>query len=100
YLEGVHCAACVWLVERLPGLVPGVLEGRLDLPRSRALVRCARGPVPRSAAARQLDALGYRAHPGRGLEARALRRQEDRRMLARIGLAGGGAAARASPRPA
>ena len=26
YLEGVHCAACVWLVERLPGLVPGVLE--------------------------------------------------------------------------
>ncbi len=25
-LEGVHCAACVWLVEKLPELVPGVSE--------------------------------------------------------------------------
>jgi hypothetical protein len=33
YLEGVHCGACVWLVEKLPGLVPGVAEARLDLPR-------------------------------------------------------------------
>ena len=92
YLEGVHCTACVWLVERLPGLVPGVVEVRLDLPRSRALVRWDPRVVPLSAAARQLDALGYVPHPSRGLEARALRRQEDRRMLARIGLAGAVAA--------
>jgi len=92
YLEGVHCAACVWLVERLPGLVPGVLEVRLDLPRSRALVRWDPAAVPLSAVARQLDALGYVPHPGRGLEARALRRREDRKMLARIGLAGAVAA--------
>jgi len=92
YLEGVHCAACVWLVERLPGLVPGVLEVRLDLPRSRALVRWDPGAVSLSAAARQLDALGYAPHPSRGLEARAVRRHEDRRMLARIGLAGAVAA--------
>ncbi len=92
YLEGVHCAACVWLVERLPGLVPGVVEVRLDLPRSRALVRWDARTATLSAAARQLDALGYRAHPSRGLEAHALRRREDRRMLARIGLAGATAA--------
>ena len=92
YLEGVHCAACVWLVERLPGLVPGVVEVRLDLPRSRALVRWDARVATLSAAARQLDALGYRAHPSRGQEAHALRRGEDRRMLARIGLAGAAAA--------
>ena len=92
YLEGVHCAACVWLVERLPGLVPGVVEVRLDLPRSRALVRWEARAVTLSAVARKLDALGYRAHPSRGLEAQALRRREDRRMLARIGLAGAAAA--------
>lgn len=92
YLEGVHCAACVWLVERLPSLVPGLVEVRLDLPRSRALVRWDARAVALSAAARQLDALGYRAHPSRGLEAQALRRREDRRMLARIGLAGAAAA--------
>ena len=31
YLEGVHCAACVWLVEKLPRVLPGVIESRLDL---------------------------------------------------------------------
>ena len=92
YLEGVHCAACVWLVERLPGLLPGVVEVRLDLPRSRALVRWDARVATLSGAARQLDALGYRAHPSRGQEAHALRRGEDRRMLARIGLAGAAAA--------
>ena len=30
YLEGVHCAACLWLVERLPQVVPGVRDARLD----------------------------------------------------------------------
>ncbi|MBD3852992.1 MAG: heavy metal translocating P-type ATPase metal-binding domain-containing protein, partial [Acidobacteria bacterium] len=31
YLEGVHCAACVWLVEKLTVVVDGVAEVRLDL---------------------------------------------------------------------
>ena len=34
YLEGVHCAACVWLVEKLPSVVDGVLEARLDFRRA------------------------------------------------------------------
>ena len=92
FLEGVHCAACVWLVERLPSLVAGVVEVRLDLPRSRAFVRWDPRVATLSAVARQLDVLGYRAHPSRGREAQALRRREDRRMLARIGLAGAAAA--------
>src|SRR5262245_22118552 len=53
YLEGVHCAACVWLVERLPVMVPGVMDARLDVaharvsvvwdPRTTALSAAARG---------------------------------------------------------
>jgi len=31
YLEGVHCAACVWLVEKLPAVLAGVDEVRLNL---------------------------------------------------------------------
>ena len=92
FLEGVHCAACVWLVERVPSLVPGTVEVRLDLSRSRAFLRWDPRVATLSAVARQLDDLGYRAHPSRGREAQALRRLEDRRMLARIGLAGAAAA--------
>ena len=31
YLEGVHCVACVWIVEKLPEVLPGVRSARLDL---------------------------------------------------------------------
>ncbi|MEC9374592.1 MAG: heavy metal translocating P-type ATPase metal-binding domain-containing protein, partial [Planctomycetota bacterium] len=34
YLEGIHCAACVWLIERLPQITNGVIESRLDFRRS------------------------------------------------------------------
>jgi Cu2+-exporting ATPase len=92
YLEGIHCSACLWLVERLPRLVPGVVEIRLDLPRSRASVRWDPATTTLSAIARRLDALGYPPHPCRGRGAQEARRREDRAMLVRIGIAGAVAA--------
>ena len=88
FLEGVHCAACVWLVERLPRLVPGVGEARLDLGRS--LVRVVWDParVRLSEIARTLDRLGYAPHPARDVRAREAARREDRRFLVRIAVAG------------
>ncbi|HVQ76960.1 MAG TPA: heavy metal translocating P-type ATPase metal-binding domain-containing protein [Candidatus Binatia bacterium] len=92
YLEGVHCSACLWLVERVPRIVPGLAQARLDLSRSRVRLVWDPTRVALSAVARALDSLGYAPHPVRGQEAQAIRRQEDRAMLARIGLAGAVAA--------
>ncbi len=88
YLEGVHCASCVWLVERAPLLIPGVARAELEV--GRALARVAWDPAATSLAAiaRFLDGLGYRAHPFRGGRMDALRKAEDRAMLVRIGVAG------------
>ncbi|MCC6649830.1 MAG: heavy metal translocating P-type ATPase [Candidatus Eisenbacteria bacterium] len=88
YLEGVHCASCVWLVERTPIAVPGVASAELDL--SRGIVRLAWDPetATLASAARFLDTLGYRPHPFRGARADALRRKEDREALVMIGVAG------------
>ncbi|MBF2055020.1 MAG: heavy metal translocating P-type ATPase [Candidatus Sericytochromatia bacterium] len=36
YLEGVHCAACIWLVEQLPTFLPDVASARLNLASSEA----------------------------------------------------------------
>jgi Cu2+-exporting ATPase len=87
YLEGVHCASCVWLVERVPLLVAGVARAELDVRRSRAVVEW-EAATPLSAIARTLDTLGYPPHPFRGVARDAVRRGEDRRMLVRIGVAG------------
>lgn len=88
FLEGVHCGACIWLVERLARVAPQVIESRLDF--RRALVRIIWNPAAGTLAgvARALDSLGYAPHPARDAEARALRRDEDRRLLVRIGVAG------------
>jgi Cu2+-exporting ATPase len=87
YLEGVHCSACVWLVERLPGLVDGAHSSLLDLGRSIVTLSYDPGRVKLSSLARALDRLGYPPHPVRGAEALQLRRTEQRRLLIRMGVA-------------
>ena len=91
YLEGVHCSACVWLLEKLPRVVAGVLEARLDMRRAILRVTWNEREVSLSAIARTLDSFGYLPHAGRDVEARAARQREDRRFLIRIGVAGAGA---------
>ncbi len=87
YLEGVHCAACVWLVEKLPEVLPGVIEARLDMRRSLVHVRWEADKVRLSRIARTLDSLGYPPHPAKDAQARDLQRREDHRFLIRIGVA-------------
>ena len=88
YLEGVHCAACVWLVEKVPLVVPGVAECRLDVGRSLATVIWDSEQTPLSSIARFLDSIGYPPHPFHGVEARDMERREDRALLIRIAVAG------------
>jgi len=88
YLEGVHCAACVWLVEKLTVVVDGVAEVRLDLGRSLAHVTWDPRTTPLSDVARFLDSIGYTPHPFRGIEARDIARREERSLLIRIAIAG------------
>jgi Cu2+-exporting ATPase len=88
YLEGVHCASCVWLIERLPLILPGVARAELQVRRSLATIEWDSATVSLSAIAQQLDTLGYRSHPYRGVRRDAVRRAEDRAMLVRIGVAG------------
>jgi Cu2+-exporting ATPase len=87
YLEGVHCAACVWLVEHGAKTVPGIVDARLDLPHATAQVVFDPAHTKLSELARRLDALGYPAHAARGHEAAVAMAREERRLLLRIGVA-------------
>ncbi len=88
FLEGTHCAACVWLVEKLPNLLPGVSEARLDLGKSLLTVTWRQEAVALSRIGRMLDSLGYPPHPARSNTARSVRKLDDRRQMIRIGVAG------------
>lgn len=88
YLEGVHCAACVWLVERTPIVISGVAECRLDIGRSLATVVWNPDTTKLSEVARFLDSIGYPCHPFRGAATREIERRADRGFLIRIAVAG------------
>lgn len=88
FLSGVHCAACVWLVEKLPRMTPGVLDATLDFRRAMVRITWRNDRVKLSAIARTLDGLGYAPHPARDARSRERRRSEDRAALVRIAVAG------------
>lgn len=87
-LEGMHCAACVWLIERLPRVAEGVIDARANIRRRTVCVRYNPEHIKLSKVAQSLDKLGYAAHPARGKEARAIRLKEDRKFLIRVAVAG------------
>ncbi|MBZ0234395.1 MAG: heavy metal translocating P-type ATPase metal-binding domain-containing protein, partial [Deltaproteobacteria bacterium] len=91
FLEDVRCAACVWLVERVPSLCDGVAEVRLDLGKSRADVVFDPARASLAETARMLDRLGHPVHPYRGVDRDRLRKQDDRALLLKIGVAGAAA---------
>ena len=87
YLEGVHCAACVWLVEKLPEVVPGLETVRLNLATSVAEVVWSGEETQLSTIGRALDNVGYTPHAHRSDGNRELRRAEDRALLIKVGVA-------------
>jgi Cu2+-exporting ATPase len=87
-LEGVTCAACVWLVEKLPQVLGGVVEARLSLREATVRVTWQPAQVPLSRVARTLSKFGYRPYPARGNSGAEMHRRESRRRLIRLGVAG------------
>jgi Cu2+-exporting ATPase len=87
YLEGVHCAACVWLVEKLPAVLAGVDEVRLNYGNSVAEITWRPGQTRLSVIARALDRLGNTPHLHHAAGVQEARRVEDRAALARLGVA-------------
>ena len=84
FLDGVHCAACVWLVERLPYELDGVRSARLDLPRARLSLTFDEG-TRLSEVGRWLARFGYAARPIRAADGR--RTDAERALLIRLGVA-------------
>lgn len=85
YLDGVHCAGCVWLVERMPRALDGVVEARLNLSRARLRLRWDPEATGLDAIAQWLTRFGYVPHPVD--EERSGRHSfAERRMLIRVGI--------------
>ena len=90
-VDGMHCTACCWLIERTLGRLPGVIDVSVNAGARRARIVFDASVLPLSRIVGTLGRVGYRALP---LDRNALddtRRRETRDAQKRLAVAGLGA---------
>ena len=90
-LEGITCAACVWLSERHVRELEGVAEFSVNYSTHRARVRWDDNQIHLSDILRAIAAIGYVAHPFDPGRQESLQKKEKARALRRLAIAGLGA---------
>lgn len=87
-LEGITCAACVWLNERHLKQLPGVLQVQVNYATHRARITWDDQSIRLSKILEEIQLLGYNAHPFNAEHQENLRRQRRAKDLRRIAIAG------------
>ncbi|MGC9457046.1 MAG: heavy metal translocating P-type ATPase [Halothiobacillaceae bacterium] len=87
-LEGIVCAACVWLSERHVTQIDGVDSFSVNLSTHRAQVRWDNRRVQLSTILKAIAEIGYRAHPYDPNRQDAVFKRERHRLLRHIAVAG------------
>lgn len=87
-VENLNCAACAWLIEGAMGREPGVAHVQVNAANGRVLLHFDPARARLSQLLARLAALGYKPHPQRPGEARALHTRERRQALKRLAVAG------------
>ncbi|MDH5546743.1 MAG: heavy metal translocating P-type ATPase [Gammaproteobacteria bacterium] len=87
-VEGIHCAACVWLIERSLASVDGIIESRVNLAARRLRVRWDNRELHLSVILSRLAQIGYLAVPFEVERARDSAKAQLRSLLFRMAFAG------------
>ncbi len=90
-VEGIHCAACVWLIEQGLAGTEGVVEARVNLTGRRLRLKWDSSRAKLSDLLARLGALGYAAVPFDPQAAEGSIQRENRRLLYRMAFAAFGA---------
>ena len=87
-LEGIVCAACVWLNERHLKALPGVVDVSINYSNHRALVKWDPEQINLSEILESISRIGYLAHPYDPDRQQRIIEKERKQQLRRIGLSG------------
>lgn len=87
-VAGLHCSACVWLLENCCSLLDGLISVRVDFSHSR--IRAVYNPelTAPSKIAQLIDSLGYAVAPPQSSTELQSHDQHGRDLLLRLGIAG------------
>jgi Cu2+-exporting ATPase len=86
-IEGIHCAACVWLIEHTLNGLPGIVSAQVNLSGKRLHVKWHNGQLPLSRIIERLGQIGYAAVPYDPELAEGTLKKQNRHLLYRMAFA-------------
>lgn len=86
-IEGIHCAACVWLIEHTLNGMPGILSAQVNLSGKRLHVKWDNGRLSLSKIIQRLGQIGYAAVPYDPEVAEGTLKRQNRQLLYRMAFA-------------
>ncbi|MCK5263789.1 MAG: HAD-IC family P-type ATPase, partial [Gammaproteobacteria bacterium] len=86
-LEGIVCAACIWLNEQHLNALPGVISANINYSNNRARVRWNNNRISLSEILESITRIGYLAHPYNPDRQQHIIEKEKKQQLRRIGIA-------------
>src|SRR5581483_2463874 len=88
HIPAIHCVACVWLLENLFRLLPGVGTAQVNFPRREVAINFSSSQVPLSRLVSFLVSIGYEPELNFGQLDKPRRGSLNKRLWLQIGLAG------------
>lgn len=87
-LEGITCAACIWLNEKHLNALDGVLAANINYSNHRARVRWDNSKIQLSDILESISRIGYLAHPYDPEQHQLILEKERKQQIKRLGLSG------------
>ncbi|KAB2816114.1 heavy metal translocating P-type ATPase [Phaeocystidibacter marisrubri] len=87
FLPAIHCSACLWLLERLHKLNPGVVSVRVEFSKRMAHIRFNEEVMNLRQLAELLDKIGYPPHIRLADGEEEVKSTKDRRLIYQFGIA-------------
>ncbi len=86
FLPAIHCSSCVWLLENLHQLHPGVIRSKVNFTQRRARITFSEKAISLKELAMLLDSIGY--EPSISLEGKTESSKKDKVKLYQLGVSG------------
>ncbi len=87
YIPSIHCSSCIWILENLGKLNPGVLQSQVDFPKKTVRISFTRSKISLKEVVLLLSQIGY--EPYISLEDYDKKdKKTDRTLLYKLGVAG------------
>ena len=87
-LEGISCAACVWLNEKHLNSLDGIISASINYSNHRARVRWDNSKIQLSDILESISRIGYLAHPYDPEQHQRILEKERKQQIKRLGLSG------------